>query len=221
MSFRAIAGTGLVLIGAGFMLDQLDLIEFGPLLATWWPLILVAIGVLQLATNSVPVPAGVFVILLGALFQIDRLDILDISLGQLIWPFILIVAGGYMLLSRGGGLTREIADDALDSLVIFGGVERQVTAQSFQSGSAMSLFGGSEIDFRGARLNPDGAVLDVVAAFGGVEVIVPDDWKVNMSGLPIFGAWSNKTRLRDEKSVGAPQLNVRCVAAFGGIDVHN
>lgn len=222
MSFRVIIGTGLVIIGAGFMLDQLDVIEFGPILATWWPLILIAVGAIQLATRSVPVPAGVFVILLGAFFQIDRLDIVDVNLGALFWPLLLIVVGGYMLLSRSGWRSTRIdSDEQLDSFAIFGGMERRIDSQSFQGGSAVALFAGTDIDLRDAKLHPDGAEMDVTAAFGGIEITVPDSWKVRMTGLPIFGGWSNKTRMRDAADASAPQLNVRCVAAFGGIEVHN
>jgi len=43
---------------------------------------------------------------------------------------------------------------------------------------------------------------------------------VRMSGLPIFGGWDNKTRRKGDAGDG-PTLTVRCVAAFGGIELHN
>lgn len=222
MSFRVIVGTGLVVVGAGFMLDQLDIIEFGPILATWWPLILIAIGAIQLATRSVPVPAGVFLIALGVFFQIDRLDILSLSLGQLFWPLMLILAGGYMLLSRGSSRAGRVdTDDMLNNFVIFGSLNRRVASSAFRGGSVVALFAGSEIDLRECTLHPEGADLDISAAFGGIEIMVPESWKVRMTGLPIFGGWSNKTRLRDDAGSGDAQLKIRCVSAFGGIEVHN
>lgn len=222
MSFRAIVGTVLVVVGAGFLLDQMDVIDFGSILGTWWPLILIAIGTVQLLTRSVPVPAGAFVILLGVLFQIDQLDVLGLSLGQLIWPLILILIGGFLLLSRaGGGAAMVDSDDKLDSFVIFGGMDRRVTSDAFQGGSAVALFAGAELDLRDARLHTEGAELDVAVAFGGMEIMVPEDWNVKMTGMPIFGGWSNKTRTRDDTGAVGPELKLRCVAAFGGIEVHN
>jgi predicted membrane protein len=222
MSWRVFFGTALVVIGAGFLLDQLDILEFGPILATWWPMILILIGVIQLATRSVPVPAGMLVIVLGAFFQIDRLEFVDLNLGQLFWPGLLIVVGGYLLLTRSGRRSPMVdGNDELNSFVIFGGVDRRLESQGFQGGSAVALFGGSEIDLRDTKLHTDGAELDLAVAFGGMEVMVPEDWRVRMSGLPIFGGWSNKTRRRDEAASDGPLLNIRCVAAFGGIEVHN
>lgn len=222
MSWRLFFGIGLIVIGGGYLLDQLEILEFGPLLATWWPMILILIGVIQLATQSVPVPAGAFVILIGVFFQIDRLEIVDINLGQLFWPGLLILVGAYLLLTRSGRYSPMVdSDDALSSFVIFGGVERQIHSQSFQGGSAIALFGGSEIDLRDARLHSEGADLDLAVAFGGMEIMVPEDWRVRLSGLPIFGGWSNKTRRRVAASTDGPLLNVRCVAAFGAIEIHN
>jgi predicted membrane protein len=222
MSWRLFFGIGLIVIGGGFLLDQLDILEFGPLLATWWPMIIILIGVIQLATQSVPVAAGILVIVLGAFFQIDRLDVIDINLGQVFWPALLIVVGGYLLLTRTGRRSPMLdSEDALNSFVLFGGVDRKLESQSFQGGSAIAIFGGSEIDLRDARLHAEGAELDLAVAFGGMEVMVPEDWRIRMSGLPIFGGWSNKTRPRDDAAAEGPVLNVRCVAAFGGIEVHN
>lgn len=221
MSWRVILGVGLVVIGGGFLLDQLEVVDFGPILATWWPLILILIGVIQLATRSVPALAGVFVLVLGILFQVDELDILDINIRQLILPLILISAGAFMLLNRTRRSATVHSDDRLDSFVMFGGLDRRVDSQALEGGSATALFGGTEIDLRDAKLASGGARLDLAAAFGGIELMVPENWKVHVSGMPIFGGWSNKARLREDAPADLPMLHVRCFVAFGGIEVHN
>ncbi len=221
MSWRVFLGAGLVVIGGGFLLDQMGVVDFGPILATWWPLILILIGVIQLATRSVPALAGIFVVVLGVLFQVDRLEILEINIGQLIWPLILISAGAFMLLNRTRRSPTTHSDDRLDSFVMFGGMDRRVNSQAFEGGSATALFGGTEVDLRDAKLAPGGAELDLATAFGGIELMVPENWKVHVSGMPIFGGWSNKARLREDASAELPILHVRCFVAFGGIEVHN
>lgn len=221
MSWRVILGVGLVIIGGGFLLDQMGVVDFGPILATWWPLILILIGVIQLASRSVPALAGVFVVVLGVLFQVDRLGIVNINIGQLVWPLILIAAGGFLLLNRSRRLPMTHSDDRLDSFTMFGGLDRRVDSQAFQGGNATAIFGGTEIDLRDAKLAPGGAELDLVAAFGGIELMVPETWKVRISGMPIFGGWSNKARLREDAPADLPVLHIRCFVAFGGIEVHN
>jgi hypothetical protein len=63
--------------------------------------------------------------------------------------------------------------------------------------------------------------LDSFVMFGGIELMVPENWKVHVGGMPIFGGWSNKARLREDAPADLPMLHVRCFVAFGGIEVHN
>jgi len=221
MSWRTFVGLVLLVFGAGFLLDQLNVIEFGALLSTWWPLIIVAIAVIQLVTRSVAPAVSIFLLVVGGYLQLARLDVLPFDLGQLFWPSLLILAGLYLVLTR--SLGRSVTanpDDRINSFAIFGGSEQRLESKNFEGGSATALFGGTNIDLRGASLAPGGALLDLTAAFGGIEVIVPEDWKVRMSGLPLFGGWDNKTRHKAAAGDG-PALTVRCVAAFGGVEVHN
>lgn len=221
MSWRTFVGLVLLIFGAGFLLDQLELLEFGALLSTWWPLIIIAIAVIQMVTRSVAPAVSIFLLLVGAYLQVAQLDLLPIDLGRVFWPSLLILAGLYLVLTRSFrhpvGVSME---DRVNSFVIFGGTEQRIDSKNFIGGSAMALFGGTEIDLRDAALAPEGAVLDLTAAFGGIEVSVPDDWKVRASGLPLFGGWENKTRRKGDAADG-PTLTVRCVAAFGGIELHN
>ncbi|HJX41803.1 MAG TPA: DUF5668 domain-containing protein, partial [Anaerolineales bacterium] len=76
MSWRTFVGVVLVVLGAGFLLDQLEVIEFGALLSTWWPLILIAIAIIQLVTRSVAPSVSVFLLLVGAYLQVAQLDML-------------------------------------------------------------------------------------------------------------------------------------------------
>ena len=60
--------------------------------------------------------------------------------------------------------------------------------------------------------------MDVVVAFGGVEIVVPEGWRVDVKGIPLFGGWSNKTA-RDLVGADAPLLSIEALVAFGGLDI--
>jgi predicted membrane protein len=78
------------------------------------------------------------------------------------------------------------------------------------------------LDLTQAKLSPEGAVVDVMTAFGGTEIVVPLDCRVSFSGVPIFGGFSDKTTTHsDPVSQGGPSLNVRGTVMFGGVDVKN
>jgi hypothetical protein len=48
---------------------------------------------------------------------------------------------------------------------------------------------------------------------------VPDDWKVVISGIPLFGGWDNKTKVNTNDN--SPILRIKCTVAFGGLDITN
>jgi hypothetical protein len=60
--------------------------------------------------------------------------------------------------------------------------------------------------------------MDIVVAFGGVEIAVPEGWRVEVKGIPLFGGWSNKTK-GDLVGDDAPLLSIEALVAFGGLDI--
>lgn len=82
------------------------------------------------------------------------------------------------------------------------------------------MFGGATLDLREAALQP-GARVDALALFGGVEVIVPVGWRVELSGLPIFGGYSDKTSGQHLLPPDSPVLSMVATALFGGVEVKN
>lgn len=62
--------------------------------------------------------------------------------------------------------------------------------------------------------------MNITALFGGVEMIVPPDWQVSVSGTPILGAIENKTTRTGSEQEGK-KVNCRCTVAFGGVEIKN
>jgi hypothetical protein len=222
MSGRAFFGILLLAIGGGLLLDRAGVMDFGQIFATWWPMILILIAAIQLVTRSAPVIGSLIVLGVGLVFQAITLEFLPSNTWSYIWPLALVAIGLYLLLARGRGFRQTVSDaDHVNAFVMFGGANARNESTSFLGGSVTAIFGGAEVDLRGAQLAAEGGQLDVTAAFGGVEITVPSGWPVHVTGLPIFGGWENKTQLSAEKSAVGPGLKVNCFAAFGGIEVHN
>ena len=98
---RAIVGTLLILLGAGYLLGQLGVWDFGAILAVWWPLILIVIGVIQLATRSAPLIGAAIVIVVGLVFQGLTLRLFPENAWALIWSALLVIVGLWLLIGRG------------------------------------------------------------------------------------------------------------------------
>lgn len=216
----------LVLIGLGvlFLLDQTGQIDAGDIIGNWWPVLIIAFGVMMLLNNPRGYLGALIIIAIGAALLVDELKLLSFSVWDL-WPLILIGIGVLILLGRSPGIfqdTRTIeSGDAVNSFVAFGGKNIVNESKQFSGGSITALFGGSTLDLRHAQLAGGRAKLSTTAAFGAVEVIVPQDWRVDLHGVPLFGGMSNKAYSSNSQPTDAPTLTISGTAAFGGIEVKN
>jgi len=90
-------------------------------------------------------------------------------------------------------------------------------SRKLHSGSAVTVFGGTDIDLTGAEPDPGGATLLLKTRFGGVKVLVSDAWRVDMTGE----AWNgeNDIRVTDPATLpeDAPRLSVMADTRFGGV----
>jgi predicted membrane protein len=227
MKSKFYLGIIFILIGVGAIFGQLGFWDLGNIISTWWPLILIGAGVSQLSRRPISKTSGITLIVIGALFQMRELNIITVSLTKFFWPAVIIAIGVSMLLPR--TLTKEnfefhkneVDQDVVDNFSLFSAIKSRNISKNFRGGSLVAIFGGIDMDLRDAYLLNEGARIDVTAAFGGVNIIVPPEWKVVVKGIPIFGGWSNKTRGKDYVNPEAPVLTLHCFVAFGGVDIKN
>ena len=222
MNARTFFGILLVAFGGGLLLDRAGVLDFGQIISTWWPLILIAIAAVQIVFRTAPLIGSLILLAVGLVFQAITLNLLPSNIWNYLWPVALVAIGLWLVLARGWtGGSQVRSEDQLSSFVAFGGANPRVVSDQFEGGSVTTVFGGSEIDLREAQMAAQGAALDVTALFGGVEIIVPAEWRVTLTGLPLFGGWDNKTKYAGEKGAEGPALKINCLAAFAGIEVHN
>lgn len=210
---------GVILVGLGlvFVLDAADVVDAGDVIGSLWPLLFVLGAALMYVANPRRwlVPAVIFV--LAIVLLLDTTGLVEVNVWEFIWPVILIVIGLSFLLGRTIGAREATGDDRVNQFVLFSAAEIANHSETFSGGSVSAVFGGAEVDLRGASL-ADGASLDVFTAFGGVEIFVPQGWNVVIHGFPLFGGFENATT-KDRLEPGPPTLNISALALFGGIDV--
>ena len=202
MTGRRFVGALLIVVGVGLILERLGIVaEFGALMAVWWPIILVIGSIVQMISIKRFSGGNLIVMIIGILLLLKNLDVVDVGIYKLIWPTVLVLIGISFLFTKGFSITKTKAsdEDTIDYFVMFSGIEERLASDSFKGGTVTTVFGGSEIDLRGAQLDPEGAYIEVVVAFGGVEIKVPDEWNVVVKRVPIFLGWTNKSKLRESQ----------------------
>lgn len=211
---RVILGIVLIFIGALFLLDNLGYDIYLPWYLFRWPIVFIIIGFINLFSGNSR-PAFIF-FGLGVLFYLDVFDIL--SIGDF-WPLILIIIGISFILRKGPTIkSDENSDEYFDETAIFGGTDKKFISKNLKGGKITSLFGGSKIDLRGSRIEGE-ASIELFCMFGGTELLVPEDWKVNMNATAVLGGFSDERTNISSKPIGT--LHIKGFVMFGGGELKN
>ena len=239
---KLIFGLSVLAFGVLFLLSNLNMIESSDYLR-YWPVILIAFGLSKLLQprESGGRMFGFILTLAGVLLLLEELGKIRFTLWDF-WPVVLVLLGLSIIWGAFGRRSRrhrswrarhrvsftvngeqapkQVDPDAtLDVNNILGGSERVVTSQDFRGGSISTIMGGCEIDFREASISGGEATLDVSVVFGGVEIRVPEDWKVVLQANAILGGVDDKTR--KPVTEGSKSLIITGNVIFGGLEIRN
>lgn len=128
-----------------------------------------------------------------------------------------LAAGAGQVLAR-VGRRGEDTDDEFRRVAVMTGVELTSAAEEFRGGDVLVGMGGVSVDLTGATLAPEGAVLRVRGAMGGVNVEVPDSWRVT-GDLKGLGGLNLDTTPADDLPPDAPHLHLDAFVVMGGVNV--
>lgn len=219
---RLIIGLGVLMVGTLLTLDNIDLIEAGRII-DWWPAALILAGLVRLFDPTAGKTGSVVLVIFGSALLLDSLDVGNIDWQDFI-PLGIAVIGGKLVwdaLGRRPTAAASMADpsSSVNAFALMAGVRRQSTSHEFHGGDASAIMGGVELDLRNAQIK-DGeeAAIDAFAFWGGVEIMVPENWRVVGKVMPLMGGFEDKTT---NKTGTGPVLIVRGTAIMGAVEVKN
>ena len=224
---RVVLAGFLILIGIIWIFRNFNLLPpFIPEYLFRWEIIFVIIGLFIMLTKRAVIPGLIF-IAIGLFLIVPDIPRFHFIQLWMLWPVLLIAIGMSLLLQHRGHddrthphLQDETKDDYIDDLAIFGGGEKKIASQNFKGGKITAIFGGSEINLLGAKLAKGAVYIDIVFLFGGGTVIVPQNWKVKVDMVSIFGGFSDKrTIVSEETDKSDSILHIKGVAIFGGGEI--
>lgn len=148
---------------------------------------------------------GVFV-LIGTLWLAVEFEVLTESAAWDFWPVVIVLYGLSLVLGRRGrvGVTRSAEGSV---------------SENGDGDEVVAVFGDARADLRGATGSDHGTQhpthLEPVAIFGTVDVMVPEDWTVDVETMRIFG--DVEDRRRHPGRDGETDLVVGGTAIFGDV----
>ena len=217
---RLIVGLGILSLGLLWTLDNLDILESEPI-TRWWPVVLIVIGLLQLIDPRGGKIGPAILTAAGVGLLLDNLRYIDFDLGDIV-PLAIAAVGAKLIWDALGPKTPRVMrddDSVIHAFALMSGVKRQSTSLDFRGGDANAMMGGVELDLRNATI-ADGqqAIVDVFAMWGGVEVRVPEHWRVISRVSPLMGGFVDNTSSTAAKTA---TIVFRGTAIMGAVEVKN
>jgi len=113
------------------------------------------------------------------------------------------------------------ADDFIDAVSIFGGVQRNVVSKSFRGADIVTIFGGNDINLSQADFNEQ-IVMDVTNIFGGTTLTIPNNWEIQSEIVTILGSLEDKRPLMPKDEDRPKKIVIlRGTCLFGGIEINS
>jgi len=225
---RVFFGILLALVGAAFLLRELDILPYYAMLVSW-PIILIIIGIMIGIKNNFRRNAWWILIIIGAANLTPQFTIHGHQSSELVWPALIMLFGLVIAFRPRKDKycapnfnirSSIITESSLNIEATFGGRKEVVTSKDFKGGVINITFAGCELNLAQADFTEPSVVLECKVAFGGLEIVVPSHWEIQNEVNPSFGS------VEDERTIQTPTtsdnkkiLILRGNCSFGSIEL--
>jgi len=215
---RTVVAATLIVAGALYLIGEVTDLDAGAVIADWWPVVLIALGVAQFAVDRTSLYGSLILVGIGLLLLVSTAGAVGGSIWGFVLPLLLVIAGVALLMpGRIGSATTDA--DEIAAFSVFGTRTVTSTSTHLTGGEATVIAGGLVVDLSDAIVET-GLTIRVLAILGGCQILVPPGWEIRLSGVPLLGGWDDTTR-RDGLTDTSPRVFVRCVAALAGVEVRH
>ena len=215
---RTLIGFGFVVVGLLLLMQNAGWLDAGDVIADWWPVLLVAVGLIQLNGDRDNWLGPVILIVVGFVLLGIRHGVVGRDIWSFVWPFALIALGLWIVAGRGDG-TNRLTEPDTHAVAALSSRDVVVEADTFSSGDVTVLLGAMTLDL--TKTTPAaGAVVTATVVLGSLDVLIPEGWRATFTGTPLLAGWDDTTR-RDGLPEDAPTVEVKAFAVLAGIEVRH
>ena len=183
------------------------------------PIVLKSLQYLQWFGVFIPLAIGF--ILFGSslgLPDISNIAIILVSVFLSIGFGILFRRRSHKVWHASDDVVEETTDEKVSATASFSSTVTYINSDNFKRGDFKCSFGAMKIYFDNAKLDKEGAVINVDASFGGVEIYIPKEWKVIHTSSTFLGGIDEKN-MKTKHAENAPQLTISGSVNFAGIEI--
>ncbi len=212
-------GSVLIIAGVIFALNSFGIVDIDLFFDGWWTLFIIIPGIIGIFTEPKRLSNITWLILGVALLLCCR-DVISFDIFWKLLPAVIIVLLGIKMIYKAFRIKKapshpEAKSSGSVDSAVFAGHEINYNGKIFDGTKLVAVFGGTELDLRGAIIEKD-CTIRAVGIFGGVDILLPDSVNVEVFSTSIFGGVSNK---KASSQGNAVTVYVDATCLFGGIDI--
>ena len=240
---KLILGVLLILAGIFFVGLNVGLIPYNiNKIIFSWPMLLIVLGLIGLFKNHVF--SGLVLSLTGVFFLIPRLALImpdtfywvSENFTSTYWPVLLILLGIFLIIywivkpSKGYEFYHQWEKKkkfeckkkgAFSGNTVFGNGEHIILDEEFKGGEVNAVFGGITLDLRKTKLPEGETILEINSVFGGIVVLVPQGWNIDVHVDSVLGGFNDERTENDAVYDKTRKLIIKGACVFGGAELKN
>ena len=216
---RIIIGAILIACGVIYILGAFDVIDMNISFDGWWALFIIVPSISGLITSRDKI-WNAFCLLLGIYLLLAAQGVIEYAIGfKLSVPIIIILLGIKLIVKSVSPQKKSdnVEKGQKKNMAAFSLQTIDFTDEEITVAKIGAVFGGAKCNLTDAKIK-DGSQLDLFCAFGGVDIIVPENVNVKVNTFCLFGGISDKRTIKSVDKDGVT-LTINGFCIFGGADI--
>lgn len=216
-----IIGAVLIACGVVYILDIFGIADINFSFDGWWALFIIVPCFSGLFTNKEKF-GNLLGLTCGILLLLAAQDVFDY---EMVWKTIvpvIIILLGIKLIVKSTSVQKKIDNTHTkkgqkECMAAFSSQTIDFADEEITVAKIGAVFGGAKCNLTDAKIK-DGSQLDLFCAFGGADIIVPENVIVKVNTFCLFGGISDKRIIKDTNKDNVT-LNINGFCLFGGADI--
>ena len=214
-----IIGAVLIACGVVYILDIFGIADINFSFDGWWALFIIVPCFSGLFTNKEKF-GNLLGLTCGILLILAAQDVFDY---EMVWktvvPIIIILLGIKLIVKSTSSQKASTYTEKgqKENIAAFSSKTIDFADEEITVAKIGAVFGGAKCNLTDAKIK-DGSQIDLFCAFGGADIIVPENVIVKVNTFCLFGGISDKRIIKDTNKDNVT-LNINGFCLFGGADI--
>ena len=216
---RIIIGAILIAYGVIYILGAFGIADINISLDGWWTLFII-IPCLNGLFASKDKSGNFIGLAFGVLLLLAAQDLFEYDMiWKIIVPVIIIMLGIKLIVKSTSPQKKieNVEKGQKECMATFGSQTFDYADEEITIAKIGAVFGGAKCNLTDAKIN-DGSQIDLFCAFGGADIIVPENVNIKVNTFCLFGGISDTRVIKSADKDGVTiKINGFCI--FGGADI--